>query len=144
MNKYLNPLSRALLAAVFIASGFGKVAAFQQTVAMAGTAGLPMPAISIAAAALIEIVGGLALLAGWQVRWASLALLVFLIPTTLVFHASHLTDPVQGRMQMVEVLKNLAIMGGLLKYYVDATGGVATASTHRGVDIHEFPARRAS
>jgi putative oxidoreductase len=144
MNKYLNPLSRALLAAIFIASGFGKVAAFQQTVAMAGAAGLPMPTISIAAGALIEIVGGLALLAGWQLRWASLALLVFMIPTTLVFHAAHIGDPVQGRMQMVEVLKNLAIMGGLLKFYVDATGGVATAAIHPGVDTQDFPVRRAS
>jgi uncharacterized membrane protein YphA (DoxX/SURF4 family) len=39
-------------------------------------------------AALVEICAGLSLLFGWQVRWASLALFVFLIPATLVFHAA--------------------------------------------------------
>src|SRR6267378_7765049 len=120
MNKYLNSLSRALIAAIFIVSGFGKVTGFHQMVAMAGSTGLPLPAISIAIAALIEIAGGLALLAGWQVRWASLALIVFLIPATLLFHAAHLGDPAQSRIQMVEVMKNLAILGGLLKFYAEA------------------------
>ena len=123
MNKYLNPLSRASIAVIFIASGIGKVAGFHETVAMAGSAGLPLPAIAIAIAALIEIGAGLALLAGWRVRWASLALIVFLIPATLLFHAAHMGDPVQGRMQTIEALKNLAILGGLLKFYVDASGG---------------------
>jgi putative oxidoreductase len=126
MNKHLNPLSRASIAVIFIASGFGKVAAFHETVAMAGSAGLPLPAIAIAIAALIEIGAGLALLAGWRVRWASLALIVFLIPATLLFHAAHMGDPVQGRMQTIEVLKNLAILGGLLKFYVDASGRAVT------------------
>jgi putative oxidoreductase len=122
MNKYLNPLSRALMAVIFLISGFFKLAGFDQMVTMAGSAGLPLPALSIAIAAAIEIGGGLALLLGWRVRWASLALIVYLIPTTLVFHASHLGDPAQSQMQMIEVLKNLAILGGLLKFYVDASG----------------------
>jgi putative oxidoreductase len=93
---------------------------------------------------LIEVGAGVALLAGWQVRWASLALMVFLIPATLVFHAAHLGDPTQGRMQMVEVLKNLAIMGGLLKFYVDGSSkGVLTEERPR-VDVEEFRGRRAS
>src|SRR5260370_41342237 len=101
MNKYLNPLSRALLAAIFVVSGFGKIAGFHETVAMAGAAGLPLPAFSIAIAALGEIAGGLALLAGGPVRWASLALVAFLVPATLLFHAAPLGDPAPSRMQIV-------------------------------------------
>jgi len=128
MNKYLNPLSRTLLAAIFLLSGFGKIAGFHATVAMAASAGLPLPSISIAIAALIEIVGGLGLLLGRQVRWSSLALIVYLIPATLVFHAAHLGDPAQGQMQLIEVMKNLAIMGGLLKFYADASAERANNS----------------
>jgi putative oxidoreductase len=121
MNKYLNPLSRALLAAVFLVSGFGKLAGFHQMTAMGASAGLLFPSVSIALAAVVELVGALALLLGWQVRWASLALFVYLIPTTLLFHAANLGNPAQAQMQMVEVLKNLAIMGGLLKFYADSS-----------------------
>ena len=48
---------------------------------------------------------------------------MFLIPATLLFHAAHMGDPVQGRMQAIEALKNLAILGGLLKFYVDSSSG---------------------
>jgi putative oxidoreductase len=144
VNKYLNPLSRALIAVIFLVSGVGKVLSFQQMVRAASSAGLPLPSIAIAIAALIEIIAGLALLAGWQVRWTSLTLFVYLIPTTLIFHAAKLSDPAQARMQMVEVLKNLAIMGGLLKFYVDASGGAARDEGRPEVETREFPARRAS
>ena len=144
MNKYLDPLSRVLLAAIFLASGFGKITAFQAMVAMAGGAGLPWPTLGIAVAALVEIVGGLALLAGRQARWASLALFLFLIPATLVFHAAHLGDPTQGRMQMIEVLKNLAIMGGLLQVYIHSAGEVSGTVTRSAIETGDFLARRAS
>jgi hypothetical protein len=58
--------------------------------------------------------------------WASLALFLFLIPTTLVFHAA--------RMQTIEVLKNLAIMGGLLRFYLDASGEAARKDVSSGPD----------
>jgi len=132
MNKYLNILARALVAAIFLFSGLGKLIGFNETVAMAASEGLPLPTVSIAAAALIEIGAGLALLVGWQVRWASLALIAFLIPATLVFHAAHIGDPSQSRMQTVEVMKNMAIIGGLLKFYLGASSelrdGVARSS----------------
>src|SRR5437588_8825732 len=139
MNKNLNLLSRFLLAVIFVVSGCGKIANFQGTVAMAGSAGLPLPAFGIAIAALVEIAGGLALLAGWQVRWASLALIAFLIPATLLFHAAHLGDPAQSRMQMVEVMKNLAIMGGLLKFHADASsdaGRIAARPEAEALELH--------
>ena len=126
MNKYLILLSRALVAAIFLFSGFGKIANFQAMVAMAGSAGLPLPTVAIGIAIAIEMAGGLAILLGWQVRWASLALFLFLIPTTLVFHAA--------KMQTVEVLKNLAIMGGLLRFYVDASGEAARKDVSRSPD----------
>ena len=144
MNKYLDPLSRALLAAIFVVSGFGKIAGFHETVAMAGAAGLPLPAFSIAIAALVEIAGGLALLAGWQVRWASLALIAFLIPATLLFHAAHLGDPAQSRMQMVEVMKNLAILGGLLKFYTGASSDASGIAAGPEAEPRELRIRRAS
>ena len=142
MNKYLNAISRALVAAIFLLSGLSKIAGFQQTVGIAAGAGLPLPAVSIAIAALVEIVAGLAFLVGWRVRWTSLALFLYLIPATLIFHAAHMGDPTQGRMQMIEVLKNLAIMGGLLKFYVDASGEAPGMAARPGTEPVEF--RRAS
>jgi len=143
MYKSLNFLSRALLAAIFLISGFMKVANFQGSVGMAASAGLPLPTISIALAAFLEIAGGIALVLGWQVRWASLALFLFLIPTTLIFHVAPLRDPAQFQTQFGHVLANLAIMGGLLKFYVDASADSMGRLTSPA-SVDEFRQRRAS
>ena len=125
MNTYLNPLARFLVALIFIMSGAGKLFAFSQTAAMMESVGFSAPSFFLVCAILIEIIGGVLLVIGYKARWASLALIVFLVPATLIFHAAHLADPAQGQQQIVEVLKNLAILGALLKFAADGAGAYA-------------------
>lgn len=119
MQRNLLRLSRALVALIFILSGIGKVANFEATKGFMAGAGFPLPALFLVAAMALEIGGGAALLFGIKTRWAATALIVFLIPATLIFHAAHLGDPQQGQQQMIEVLKNLAIIGALLAFAVE-------------------------
>ncbi|MGA9996364.1 MAG: DoxX family protein [Pyrinomonadaceae bacterium] len=121
MRTYLHPISRALVALIFIMSGFGKLMAFGMTAQVMGGVGFPAPQFFLVCAIVIELFGGLALLVGYQTRLAAAALIVFLIPATIIFHAAHLGGP-DGQMQMIEVLKNLAIMGALLKFLADGAG----------------------
>jgi uncharacterized membrane protein YphA (DoxX/SURF4 family) len=70
----------------------------------------------------------------------SLVLFLFLIPTTIIFHLAHIHDPEQGQMQMIQVMKNLAIMGGLLKFYLTGAGACALDSVlarRRQVAAHQ-------
>lgn len=122
MNTYLNPLARFLVALIFIMSGVGKLFGFTETAAMMEDVGFPAPTFFLVGAILLEIVGGVLLLVGYKARGASLALMVFLVPATLIFHAAHLADPAQAQMQMIQVLKNLAILGALLKFAADGAG----------------------
>ncbi len=125
MNSYLNPLARFLVALIFIMSGTGKLFGFTQTAGMMKGVGFPAPSFFLVCAILIEIIGGILLVVGYKVRWASLALIVFLVPATLIFHAANLSDPSQGQQQMIEVLKNLAILGALVKFVADGAGAYA-------------------
>jgi len=123
MNTYLlHPLARFLVALIFIMSGVGKVFGFAQTAALMEGTGFPAPGLFLVGAILIEITGGVFLLVGYKARWGSLALIVFLVPATLIFHAANLADPAQTQMQVIEVLKNLAILGALLKFVADGAG----------------------
>lgn len=133
MRNYLNPVARALLALIFIISGAGKMFAFAGVAGMMGSTGFPAPRLFLAGAIAIEILGGLALLLGFQTRLAALALVVFLIPATLIFHATGISDPAQGQEQMVQVFKNLAILGGLLKFIADGAGAFALDGARAGV-----------
>ena len=126
MKNYLQPLSRTFVALIFIISGLGKVAAFGAVAKMMAGAGFPAPSLFLAAAIAIELLGGTALLLGWKTRLAVFALIVFLIPATIVFHAMPMTAGGQTvQEQMVQVLKNLAIIGALLKFLADGAGAFA-------------------
>ena len=125
MTKYLHISARALLALIFIISGLGKIAAFDQTKGFMAGAGLPFPELLLIVTIVVEVAGGICLLIGYKARLASTVLAAFLVPVTLVFHASHIGDPGQTQQQLVELFKNLAIIGGLLKVVADGPGALA-------------------
>jgi len=55
-----------------------------------------------------------------------IALIVFLIPATIVFHVLPMSAGGQAvQAQLIEVLKNLAIIGALLKFLADGAGAYA-------------------
>jgi putative oxidoreductase len=109
-------VGRVLLAAIFVMSGLGKVAAPAATLAYMKAAGLPFAPLGLAGAALIELGGGLALILGYRTRLAATILAVFALITALIFHSA-LAD----QNQMIHFFKNLAMAGGLLQ--IAAFGG---------------------
>ena len=78
----------------------------------------------------IELGGGLLLLLGWQARWAALAISLWLIPVTFLFHNYWAVDAAQMRNQFNHFYKNLCIMGGML--YVFAYGSGAFSLGNNG------------
>lgn len=109
--------SRALLAALFLIAGIGKLAAPAGTMAYIASAGLPVPALGYAVALVVELGGGLLLLLGYRARLVAAVLGVFSIVTAFVFHA------VPGDAgQQVNFLKNLAIAGGMLQVVLNGAG----------------------
>jgi putative oxidoreductase len=115
-------VGRILLAVIFIKSGFGKIGGFESTAGYIASKGLPLPQLGAAIAIAVELVGGLMLLVGFKARWAALALFVFLIPTTFVFHAFWAVPPEQMAAQQINFLKNVSIMGGMLMVWAFGPG----------------------
>ena len=105
---------RILLAVPFVVSGYGKIGAFAATAAVMAGKGLPLPEVLLALAIVIELGGGLALVIGWMTRWAALAIIGFTVVATLVFHNFWAVPAAEAQMQMIQFMKNLAIMGGML------------------------------
>jgi len=128
MNAHLSWISRLLLSGIFILSGFNKLTAFANMSGFLASLGWPAPSLWLALAILFEVIGGLCLLLGFRVRWASLALILFTVLATALVHGallSHAADAMAKQEQMVNILKNIAIIGGLLKYYLDGAGRYA-------------------
>lgn len=126
LETWLAPLGRLLLSLIFVLSGFGKFAQFSTMVGFAQSKGMPAPQAAIAIAAVIELVGGLALLIGFKARWAALVLALFLVPTSLIFHNFWaVADPMQHQDQFAHFLKNIGIIGGLLTVVAHGAGGLS-------------------
>jgi putative oxidoreductase len=122
-------IGRILMSAVFLVFGFLKITTFHFYVGMAAGKGMPLPTLAIAGAICFEVLGGLAILTGFQTRLVSWILFVYLIPTTLIFHNFWADQGALRAAMMTHFYKNLAIMGGLLflaqlgggQYSVDAS-----------------------
>jgi putative oxidoreductase len=125
MNTILHPLARFLVALIFIMSGVGEIFGFAQTSEMMEKVGFPAASLFLTGAIVFEIVGGLSLLFGYKIRFGASLLIAFLIPATLIFHVAALGDPAQSQMQMIQVFKNLAILGALIKFWADGAGAFA-------------------
>jgi putative oxidoreductase len=118
-------VGRILLGAVFLFSAVGKLTAWGSTAAYAGQAGVTT--IPLAGATALELIGGISLVVGYKVRWGALALLVFLVPVTLVMHAFWAAPKEMQQLQLAMFLKNVAIAGGLLVALASAAPASAPA-----------------
>lgn len=129
-----NPLAlagRILLALLFVPAGYGKIAGFSGTVGYAASIGMPLPSVGVAIGLAIELLGGLALLIGWGTRWAALALAVFTLAASFVFHAYWSLPEAQQATQQLMLFKNLAITGGLLAFAAFGAGAWSVEGTRR-------------
>ena len=122
-------LGRLLLAAIFLLSGVGKLGAPAATIGYIAAAGLPLPQLGFAVALIVEIGGGLLMLAGFQTRITAWMLMAFTLVAAVVFHHNF-----ADQNQMIHFLKNLAIAGGLLQVAAFGAGNFS-------VDARRAPAK---
>lgn len=109
MNVSPSVIGRVLLAAIFVVTAIMSLtsaAAFSKMSSMIASVGLPFPAVLALVALTVKLVAGTSLALGYRVKWASIALIAFLVVATALFHSS--AD------ELTTALRNAAIVGGLL------------------------------
>lgn len=116
MERYVPIIGRVLLSLIFLTSGIGKIFNFAGTQGYMEAHGMEMNAVLLVIAIIMEIGGALSIMTGFKMRIGILALLVFLVPATAIFH-SNLAD----QAQMIQFMKNISIFGGLLVLYGQST-----------------------
>ena len=107
-KTFLDFLARVAISAIFISAIPGKIAGFGRTVEYISSKGIPYPIASIllVGAIICLTLGSGFFIFGGNQRIGSAFLLLFLIPTTLIFHVF----PFHQR----AVFMNLGLIGGLL------------------------------
>ncbi len=120
INNWLSLAARVLLSALFLMSGINKILNPAGTQQYMASYGMPLTGLFLMGAIALELAGGLSVLLGYKARWGAIALIIFLIPATLIFHTNF-----ADQMQTIQFMKNLAILGGLLMIIQSGSGDIA-------------------
>jgi putative oxidoreductase len=102
-------IGRILLVLIFLNSGIGKILKFDMTAQYMARFGIVYANFFLLGAIVFELLGSLSVILGFYTRLGAVLLILFLIPTTIIFH-TNFTDP----LQMVQLMKNLSMLGGCL------------------------------
>ena len=122
---------RFLLALIFLVSGGGKLMDIPGTTAYMATMGLPMPSVLLWGSLAFELIGALLVLVGYKARLGAFLLILFMIPTTLVFHSFWGLAGNERIAQMLQFLKNGAIIGGLFLVVAYGAGPLSLEAYRR-------------
>jgi putative oxidoreductase len=116
-TRYVPFVGRLLIGLPFAMSGLSKLAAIGPTTEMIRAAGLPLPPLALALSVVVELGGGLLLVAGFKARVVATVLALFSLATAVSFH-SNFAD----QNQMIHFLKNVMMAGGLLQIVAFGAG----------------------
>ena len=103
-----NLIGRILISAIFIYAIPGKIINFEQTVEVITTKNIPpyLAPFLLLIAIICLILGSMLFISGFKQRLGAYLLLIFIVPTTFIFHFSPF--------QIKAVLMNAGLIGGLI------------------------------
>ena len=115
INNVSTLVGRVLISVMFIMAGYGKIGGYEGTQGYMESVGVP--GILLPAVIAVELLGGIAVLVGYQTKIAAFLLFGFTILAAVIFH-----NDFSQQMQMILFTKNLAIGGAFLLLFVHGPG----------------------
>jgi|TARA_B100000073_G_C23356162_1_gene420898 putative oxidoreductase len=116
MTKIFDLIARISISILFLLNGIFKINNYEGTVGWMESFGLP--GILIFPAIILEIVGPILIIIGYQTRIAAAALSLFCVATAIIFH-----NDFSDQMQLTAFLKNIALAGGFLFLVINGAKG---------------------
>jgi len=108
-------LGRILFGGYFAFNGFNNIVMLEMMSGYAKSKGTPLPKLSVVVSALLLIVGGLSVLFNILPSIGLVALVIFLVPVTIIIHPFWKEqDPTVKMGEMINFMKNIALLGAVL------------------------------
>lgn len=107
-------ISRVCISSLYIWAATAKIRNWKGTVAYMESKGFPLIAISLPAAVILQIAGGISLLLGIYSQIGALILIIFTIPAMCKIHNFWKESGPARVVEKTFFMKDVAILGGLL------------------------------
>ena len=107
IETFSAPIGRMLISLIFVMSGLNKIGNYANTAGWMDAMGVPGGLLPIVI--VLEVLGGLAVIVGWQTRIVSFLLAGFCLLSAVIFH-----NNLGNQNEMIHLMKNIAIAGGFL------------------------------
>jgi putative oxidoreductase len=128
LNSFQNPLAlvgRILLALMFVLAGFSKIGGFAGTVGFMQSKGVPAASVLAVLTIVLELGGGLALMFGFCTRWVALAMGLFTILVSFIFHNFWAMPEAMQMTNQLMFMKNISVAGGLFVLAAFGAGAIS-------------------
>jgi len=123
-SNYAAPAGRVLIAFMFVMSGLNKINNYGNTAGWMDAMGVPGSLLPIVI--VLEVLGGAAIMIGWQTRIAAILFAAFSVMSAAIFHADF-----SDQNQMIHFMKNVSIAGGFLFLIVHGAGNYSLDSREK-------------
>ena len=107
MSNTLDLFGRILISVLFILNGFFKINNYDDTISWMES--FDMPGVLLIPAIILEVLGPILIIIGYQTKIVAGLLSLFCIATAIIFH-----NDFDNQMQLTSFLKNIALAGGFL------------------------------
>jgi len=124
-SNYVAPVGRVLIAFMFVMSGLNKINNYGNTAGWMDAMGVPGSLLPIVI--VLEVLGGAAIMIGWQTRIAAILFAAFSVMSAAIFHADF-----SDQNQMIHFMKNVSIAGGFLFLIVHGAGTYSMDNRGKG------------
>jgi putative oxidoreductase len=128
-----NLFGRLLIVALFLPAGLSKLMNFEGTLGYFNSLGMPAPSLALVIAIVVEILGAIALIVGFQTRVVAIILAIFTFAATLLGHAFWAVPAEQAFVTQLLFFKNIAVIGGL---FVLASSGAGKFSIDGRTEVN--------
>lgn len=125
-QRFFPIIGRILLSLTFFYGGINNLLGYAATREQIAAI-LPFPDLALIGNIICCLVGAISLVLGLKIRWGAALLIIFLIPTTLIFH-NFLANPEET----IPFLKNTGLLGAM--FYIVYFGAGPVSLDHQSTD----------
>lgn len=110
-------IGRIIVGLFYLMMAFNHFTQGEMMSGYAASKNVPSPKLAVLGSGVLQLIGGLTILTGYQPLIGVIALVIFFVPVTVMMHNFWAVEDQQTKMmEMTQFMKNMALMGSTLMF----------------------------